>query len=336
MDKDIVLLGHGSGGKLSHQLLDQLIIPALSGIPTARQNDAAVLDHGRLRLAFSTDSYVVDPVFFPGGNIGDLAVNGTINDLSMVGARPLCLSAALIVEEGLSMADLTVILKSMRSAADRAGVAIITGDTKVVPRGKVDRIFINTSGIGTIDHELQICGSGARVGDKIIINGTIGDHGIAVLAAREGLELPEKIRSDSAALNGLVAEILAEGKFIHVLRDPTRGGVATALKEIALQSQVAIKVNEKDVPVNQSVSGACSILGLDVLHVANEGKLLAVVAAEGAELVLKRMRAHPFGTAASIIGEVVEASAGKVVMETKAGGIRVVDMLAGELLPRIC
>ncbi|ACM21557.1 hydrogenase expression/formation protein HypE [Geotalea daltonii FRC-32] len=336
MNGDLILLGHGSGGKLSHQLLDQLIIPSLSGVSLTGQNDAAVVDHEGSRLAFTTDSYVVDPIFFPGGNIGDLAVNGTVNDLAMVGARPLHMSVGLIIEEGFSRSDLSVILASMRSAADLAGVAIVTGDTKVVPRGKADRIFINTSGIGILEHQLHISGSGARVGDKIIINGTIGDHGIAVLAARYGLELVAGIQSDTAALYGLVAELLPEGEYLHVLRDPTRGGVATTLKEIALQSNVTISLQEAALPVKSPVSGVCSILGLDPLHIANEGKLVAVVAADAAERVLAIMRRHPLGLDAAVIGEVVDASAGKMVMETVVGGIRGVDMLTGEQLPRIC
>ena len=336
MDKDLILLGHGSGGKLSHQLLDDLIIPTLSGIAVAGQNDAAVLHHNGQRLAFTTDSYVVDPIFFPGGNIGDLAVNGTVNDLAMMGARPLYLSVGLILEEGFSREELTRILASMRAAADRAGIAIVTGDTKVVPRGKADRIFINTAGMGVLEHDLTIGGAGARPGDKIIVSGTIGDHGIAVLAAREGLELESDIRSDCAALNGLVAEILKEGEAVHVLRDPTRGGVATTLKEIALQSQAGITIQENALPLNGAVRGVCAILGLDPLYVANEGKLLAVVAPLAAERVLERMRQHPFGRDAAIIGEVTADASARVQMVTVVGGMRGVEMLAGEQLPRIC
>ncbi|MBJ6750628.1 hydrogenase expression/formation protein HypE [Geomonas anaerohicana] len=336
MNNDLILLGHGSGGRLSHQLLDELIIPQLSSVPVAGQNDAALLNVGGIRLAFSTDSYVVDPVFFPGGNIGDLAINGTVNDLAMMGARPLCLSVGFILEEGFSKAELARILASMREAADAAGVAIVTGDTKVVPKGKGDRIFINTSGIGAVEHNLHIDGASARVGDKVIVNGTIGDHGIAVLSAREGLEIDSGIQSDSAPLNGLVADLLPLGPALHVLRDPTRGGVATTLKEIALQSGVTITLDEKSLPVNPGVKGVCSILGLDPLYVANEGKLLAFVAPDQAEAALARMRRHPLGKDAAIIGEVTGASAGKVQMETLVGGVRGVEMLAGEQLPRIC
>ena len=336
MNKDLILLGHGSGGKLSHQLLDDLIIPTLSGIPVAGQNDAAVLDFAGGRLAFTTDSYVVDPIFFPGGTIGDLAVNGTVNDLAMMGARPLFMSVGLILEEGFSRAELALVLGAMREAADLAGVAIVTGDTKVVPRGKADRIFINTSGVGVLEHGITISGCAARPGDKVIINGTIGDHGIAVLAAREGLELESDIKSDCAPLNGLVAELLTEGEALHVLRDPTSGGVATTLKEIALQSRVGITLFEERLPFNAAVKGVCSILGLDPLYVANEGKLLAVVAPEKAEAVLARLRSHPLGKEAAIIGEVTGEPAGRVQMETVVGGMRGVEMLAGEQLPRIC
>jgi len=336
VDNDLILLGHGSGGKLSHQLLSDLIIPTLSGIPAEGQNDAAVVTHNGQRLAFTTDSYVVDPIFFPGGNIGCLAVNGTINDLAMMGARPLYLSVGLIMEEGFNRSELKQILDSMREAADGAGVAIVTGDTKVVPRGKADRIFINTSGVGVIEHDLVIGGNRAQTGDKVLINGTIGDHGIAVLATREGLDLTSDIQSDCAALNGLVAEILKEGEAVHVLRDPTRGGVATTLKEIALQSQASIMLHERALPYKNAVKGVCAILGLDALYVANEGKLLLVVAPEAADAVLERMRAHPLGREAAIIGEVTEDVRGRLEMDTVSGGVRAVEMLAGEQLPRIC
>jgi len=336
VSKDLILLGHGSGGKLSHQLLDDLIIPTLSGIPLAGQNDAAVVEHGGRRLAFTTDSYVVDPIFFPGGDIGSLAVNGTVNDLAMMGARPLFISVGLIIEEGFSRTELAEILASMRSAADAAGVRIVTGDTKVVPRGKADRIFINTSGIGAVEHDYIINGANARAGDLVIINGTIGDHGIAVMARREGLDLQADIRSDCAALNGLAAEIIAAGgEAVHVLRDPTRGGVATTLKEIALQSHKTITLREEALPFNGAVKGVCSILGLDPLYVANEGKLLAVVAPDAAGRVLARMREHPLGRDAAIIGAVADGG-GRVQMETAVGGTRAVEMLAGEQLPRIC
>lgn len=338
MKNDIILLGHGSGGKLSHQLLDELIIPTLSQVAQSDQNDAAVLEGiDSSRLAFTTDSYVVDPIFFPGGNIGDLAVNGTVNDLAMSGARPLAISVGLILEEGLLLDDLRRILESMRQAAESAGVRIVTGDTKVVPRGKADKIFINTSGIGVFDHALRIGGSGARPGDKVLVNGTIGDHGMAVLASREGLELESDICTDSAALNGLVAELLERfADSIHVLRDPTRGGVATTLKEIAQQSGVDICLQEADLPVDETVAGACAILGLDPLFVANEGKMLVIVAPDRADEVLAVMQRHLTGQQSAMIGKVVEKSAGRVMMRTAIGGLRAIEMLAGEQLPRIC
>ena len=337
MTSDIILLGHGSGGKLSHQLLDELIIPTLSQVSEHDQNDSAILHHAGIRLAFTTDSYVVDPIFFPGGNIGDLAINGTVNDLAMAGARPMAISVAFILEEGLPLSDLKTILHSMRDAAKKADVRIVTGDTKVVPRGKADKIFINTSGIGVFNHNLEIVGSGARIGDKVIINGTLGDHGMAVLTHREGLELDADIRTDSLALNHLVADLLnACGAKVHVLRDPTRGGVATTLKEIARQSQVEITLDESALPVDDTVAGACAILGLDPLFVANEGKLLAVVAPEAAAAILALMRRHPEGERAAIIGEVTGTAPGKVLMRTAIGGLRAIEMLAGEQLPRIC
>ena len=337
MNNDLILLGHGSGGRLSHQLLDELIIPIVSGIPSSGQNDAALLESVPGRMAYTTDSFVVDPIFFPGGTIGSLAVHGTVNDLAMMGARPLWLSVGLIIEEGFSKADLKTILEDMRSAADAAGVTIVTGDTKVVPRGKADKIFITTSGVGAVEHNLQIHGANAQLGDVVIINGTIGDHGIAVMAGREGLEVGTEIQSDSAALNGLVADLLTEvGAALHVLRDPTRGGVATTIKEIAQQSGVAITLKEDMLPVKPAVRGVCSILGLDPLFVANEGKLLAFVSADAAEAALAVIRNHPLGAGAVVIGTVEAGPAGRVQMETVIGGMRSVDMLSGEQLPRIC
>jgi hydrogenase expression/formation protein HypE len=337
MNNERILLGHGSGGRLSHQLLDGLIIPTLCGTAPTGQNDAALLDQPVGRLAYTTDSFVVDPIFFPGGTIGSLAVHGTVNDLAMMGARPLWLSVGLIIEEGFSTAELRVILDDMRQAADKAGVRIVTGDTKVVPRGKADKIFITTSGIGVVEHDIPIHGANAQIGDAIIINGTVGDHGIAVMASREGLNVTSDVRSDSAALNGLTAEIIDEvGSCLHVLRDPTRGGVATTIKEIAQQSSVAITLNEENMPVNPAVRGVCSILGLDPLFVANEGKLLAFVDPSAAERVLARMKQHPLGSQSAIIGHVTDGDAGRVSMKTSIGGTRAVEMLAGEQLPRIC
>jgi hydrogenase expression/formation protein HypE len=339
LKSDLVLLGHGSGGKLSHQLLDEIIIPALSGISRENQNDSAVLPFSGDRLAFTTDSYVIDPVFFPGGNIGDLAVNGTVNDLAMSGARPFAMSVGLILEEGLPIEDLRVIVNSMRNAALKADVSVVTGDTKVVTRGSADKIFINTSGLGVFEHPLKIEGNRARPGDKVIINGNIGDHGIAILASREGLELEVDILSDSAPLNGLVLDAIEQfGECIHVLRDPTRGGVATTLKEIALQSGSDIELQETALPIRDSVDGACSILGLDPLYVANEGKVLLVVDGKAADVIVNLLRQHPQGRNAAVIGEVLpaEKTEGRVSLRTAIGGRRIVDMLSGEQLPRIC
>jgi hydrogenase expression/formation protein HypE len=336
-DHPVVVMGHGGGGALSAELVQHLFAPAYGNETLAALGDSAAVSLGGARLAFSTDSYVVRPLFFPGGSIGDLAVNGTVNDLAMSGARPLAISVGLILEEGLPLADLRTILSSMKEAAETAGVAIVTGDTKVVPRGKADKIFINTSGIGVFDHEFDIRGSGARPGDKSLINGAIGDHGMAVLASREGLDLQSDIRTDSASLHHLVDAILAAGgSAVHALRDPTRGGVATTLKEIALQSEVDITLDESSLPVSQAVGGACAILGLDPLFVANEGKLLAAVAPEAAEKVLEAMKKRPEGKGAAIIGEVTSASSGKVFMRTAIGGLRAIEMLSGEQLPRIC
>jgi len=337
MKSDIILLGHGSGGKLSHELLDDLIVPILSGIGQRDQNDATTLAQQQGRLAFTTDSYVVDPIFFPGGSIGDLAIHGTVNDLAMAGAMPLGISVGLIIEEGLAVSTLRTILEDMRVAAKKAGAKILTGDTKVVPRGKADKIFINTSGIGVMEHDLKISGSNAKVGDIILINGTIGDHGMAVMASREGLELESDISSDSAPLNSLVADLIrGVGSQLHTLRDPTRGGVATTLKEIAIQSEVEITLQEDSLPVNSTVAAACAILGLDPLFVANEGKLLAFIAPEAAEQALTIMHSHEFGKGAAIIGEVTSATKGKVRLQTAIGGLRAIEMLAGEQLPRIC
>lgn len=333
---DLILLGHGSGGTLSHRLLDELIVATLSGHAPNEQNDAALLAAGSTRLAFTTDGYVVDPPLFPGGSIGSLAVHGTVNDLAMMGARPLWLSCALIIEEGFSRSQLAEILSDMRQAADNAQVRIVTGDTKVVPRGKADQIFITTSGVGVLEHDLSIHGANARPGDRIILSGSMGDHGIAVMAAREGLPAAG-LCSDSAALWGLVDQMLAcAGAGVRVLRDPTRGGVATTLKEIAQQSGVTIQLEEEQVPVAPQVRAVCDILGLDPFYVANEGKLLAVVAPEAAEPLLEAMQQHPLGAEAAIIGTVEDGEPGRVRMRTVVGGMRIVEMLAGEQLPRIC
>ncbi|GAB4298254.1 MAG: hydrogenase expression/formation protein HypE [Desulfuromonadia bacterium] len=336
MMDDIILLGHGSGGRLSHRLLDGVIIPILSGGSQPVQNDAAILEIPGGRIAYTTDSYVVDPLFFPGGDIGRLAVDGTVNDLAMMGARPVALAVGLIIEEGMGVSDLRRVLESMRLAADEAGVSIVTGDTKVVPRGKGDRLFINTSGIGLFDHPYRPGGDRGRPGDLVIISGTVGDHGVAVMTAREGLSLSTPVRSDVAPLATMVRRLLERcGDGVHVLRDPTRGGVATTLKEIALQSSVDITLDERSIPVSPAVAAVCSLLGLDPLYVANEGKLLAIVDTSVANDALDAIKSDRFGGDAAIIGR-VEKGDGTVRMVTTAGGTRRVDMLSGEQLPRIC
>lgn len=335
-----VTLSHGSGGKATHNLIEGLLAKTLSNPLLDVMDDAATFDldgaTGASRVAFTTDSYVVSPVFFPGGDIGRLAVNGTVNDLSAVGAEPLYLSVGLILEEGLEFDALRRIVESMREAADAAGVKIVTGDTKVVHRGKADKIFINTAGIGVVRRPVDISLSNARPGDKLLVSGYVGDHGIAIMLAREALEMEADIQSDTAPLNGLVQAILDVTAEIHCLKDPTRGGVATSLNEIAIQSEVAIAVDEEAVPVRPEVRGACEILGLDPLHIANEGKLLAVAPAVVAERVLAAMREHPLGRDAAIIGEVLEDPQGMVIVRTSFGGSRVLDMLVGDPLPRIC
>jgi hydrogenase expression/formation protein HypE len=336
MDHKEVVLAHGSGGKLTHQLIQKMVLPQFRNEFLEPLHDGAVFSINGARLAFSTDSYVVKPIFFPGGDIGKLAVHGTVNDLAMCGARPLYLSAGFILEEGLPMADLWRIIRSMREAADEAGVSLVTGDTKVVDRGKGDQIFINTSGVGLVEPGVRIHPARASFGDKVIINGHIAVHGIAIMSVREGLEFETEIISDTAALNTLVQAILGACKDVHVLRDPTRGGVASTLAEIAQQARVGIRLNEVSIPLNEAVKGACEILGLDPLHVANEGKLLAIVPPDAADAVLAAMRQHPLGADSAIIGEVVDDHLGMVTMKTAVGGSRVVDMLSGEQLPRIC
>jgi hydrogenase expression/formation protein HypE len=339
-DHKQIVLGHGSGGKLTADLIEKIFLPAFHNPTLDKLDDQAVLSIGGARLAFTTDSFVVTPIFFPGGDIGRLAIHGTVNDLAMSGARPLYLSAAFILEEGLAVDDLRRVVESMRAAAAEAGVQLVTGDTKVVNRGKGDQIFITTTGIGIIDNDLNISADRAAPGDKIILNGTIGDHGITIMSQREGLEFESTIESDCASLNGLVATMLATSRpqrdFIHAMRDPTRGGVATTLNEIAKRANVGMMLDQRSIPVGESVRGACEVLGLDPLYVANEGKLLAFVVPEMAEAVLERMRQHPLGRAAAIIGEVVDTHAGMVLMKTEIGGTRVLDVMFGEQLPRIC
>jgi hydrogenase expression/formation protein HypE len=336
IDHDEIVLAHGSGGKLTHRLIEKMILPQFKNELLAPLHDGAIFPVGAGRMAFSTDSFVVNPIFFPGGDIGELAVNGTVNDLAMCGARPLYLSAAFILEEGIPMQDFWRIVQSMRRAADAAGVSVVTGDTKVVDRGKGDKIYINTSGVGLIPNNVNIHPTRAAIGDKIIVSGEIAVHGIAIMSVREGLEFETEIASDTAPLNGLVAAILASCPDVHVLRDPTRGGVTSVLTEIAEAANVGIRLDESTIPISEEVKGACEILGLDPLYVANEGKLLAFVAPADADRVLSTIREHPLGTSAAIIGAVVPDHPRFVTMKTRVGGTRVVDMLAGEQLPRIC
>lgn len=331
-----ILLAHGSGGKLSHELVKNIFLPAFDNTELSRLDDGAELHIGGLRLAYTTDSFVVNPPFFPGGDIGKLAVCGTVNDLAMGGAKPVYLSAGFIIEEGLPMKSLESIVASMQKTAEQAGVTIVCGDTKVVEKGSADQIFINTSGIGLVPEGVRISGNLAKPGDKVIINGFVGDHGIAVMAERQGLSFTKTIVSDCAPLNGLVDTMLAVTKDIHVLRDPTRGGLATTLNEIAAQSNMGIVLREQAIPVREQVQAACEILGFDPLYVANEGKLLAVIPAEKTDAVLTAMKKHPLGVNSTVIGEIVADHPGKVVLITGIGGRRILDMLAGEQLPRIC
>lgn len=335
-DYPTVLMAHGGGGKLTHQLIQKMFASQFENEHLSGLHDGAMLDLPGTRIAFSTDSYVVRPLFFPGGTIGELAVNGTVNDLAMCGAHPLYLSCAMIIEEGLPMDELWRVVVSMQQAAAAAGVTVVTGDTKVVDKGKGDRLFINTSGIGVIPDGIDISPRGARTGDAIIVNGPIAEHGIAIMSVREGLDFQTPIESDTAALNGLVDALLTEENRVHVLRDPTRGGVASVLNEIAEASNAGILIDERALPVRDPVRGACELLGLDPLYVANEGKLLAFVAAEAENEVLRIMRAHPLGKDAAVIGHVVAGHPGIVVMKSTIGGTRVVDMMSGEQLPRIC
>jgi len=330
-----ILLAHGSGGKLAHDLVEKVLVKPLSNPLLDRLDDSAVFSCSG-RLAFTTDSYVVNPIFFPGGDIGKLAVCGTVNDLSMVGATPLYLSLAFIIEEGLLVDELERVLISVQAAAREAQVQIVTGDTKVVNKGSADRLFVNTAGVGTVPEGVDISGSNAQPGDKVILSGTIGDHGIAVLSQREGLGFSTRLQSDCAPLSGLVAEMLTASKRIHAMRDPTRGGLATTLNELASQSRVGIRIEEEKVPVRDEVRGACEMLGIDPLYVANEGKLVAIVHPEDAEAVLQKMRQHRYGKNAAIIGEVRPDHPGRVVMKTSLGASRIVDMLVGDPLPRIC
>ena len=336
-----ITLAHGSGGLLMHELIREVFVTSFGAAALGGLEDQARLDLHDFntrgdRLALTTDSYVVDPLFFPGADIGKLAVCGTVNDLAVGGAQPLYLSCGMIIEEGLSLAVLQRVVTSMKQAADAAGVAIVTGDTKVVPRGVADKLFINTTGVGAIPAGIEIAAAHARPGDVLITNGYLGDHGAAIVDARGELALEHPIESDCQALNGLVADMLAACSGIHCLRDATRGGLATVLNEFALASGVCLRIEEAAVPVRDPVRGLCEILGLDPLYLANEGKLLAVVPAAAAAAVLAAMQRHPAGRDSRIIGEVVARPAGRVILATAFGGERLVDMLVGEQLPRIC
>ena len=333
---DQVLLGHGSGGKLSADLVRDVFLAAFHNPVLARMDYQAIVSINGMRLAFTTDSFVVKPLFFPGGDIGSLAVHGTVNDLAMGGAQPLYLSAAFIIEEGLPIETLRRVVASLQQAAARAGVQVVTGDTKVVEKGSGDGLFINTSGLGVVADSVNLSADQARPGDRVLLSGPIGDHGIAILAQREGLEFESTIESDSAPLHTMVAAMLAASAEIRCLRDPTRGGLSSTLNEFAAQAQVGIEIDERAIPVREEVKGACELLGLDPLYVANEGKLVAIVAPGAEDRVLAAMRQHPLGQKAQIIGTVTAAHPRLVTMRTVVGPTRVVDMLAGDQLPRIC
>jgi len=330
-----IVLGHGSGGRLTAQLVRDFFLPAFDNPALRKLDDQAVLDVGASRIALTTDAFVVTPLFFPGGDIGRLAVNGTVNDLAMAGARPLFLSAAFIMEEGLPLEDLARITQSMAAAAAEAGVAIVTGDTKVVNRGSADKLFITTAGIGLVPEQLSISASNAQPGDVIIVSGSIGDHGMAVWSKREGLEFEGAILSDTAPLNGLVDAMTAAGA-VHTLRDPTRGGLGTSLCEIAASSSAGIEIDANSIPVREDVKAACETLGMDPLFVANEGKLVAMVEPGTADAVLQAMRSVPQGRDACIIGRVVAAHPKMAILTTEIGGSRVLDLPFVEQLPRIC
>jgi hydrogenase expression/formation protein HypE len=333
---DQILIGHGSGGKLTARLIERTILPALSNPLLEQLDDQAFVPIKASRIAFTTDSFVVTPIFFPGGDIGELAVNGTVNDLAMGGAMPLCLSLSLILEEGLPIAELERVLASIRRAADSAGISVVTGDTKVVGRGSGDKIFVNTSGIGVPRAGVDLGARRVRHGDFILVSGSIGDHGVAILSTREGLELEGDIASDTAPLHGLVAWILDASTDVHAMRDPTRGGLAATLVEIASRRGLGIEIDEPSVPVRGSVRGACELLGLDPMLVANEGKLVAFVPPEAKDRVLAAMREHPLGRDASVIGRVTSAHGGTVVVRTATGGDRILELPFAEALPRIC
>jgi hydrogenase expression/formation protein HypE len=335
-DAQEILMGHGSGGKLTARLVEQLLLPAFRNPLLDALDDQAMVTVGGTRIAFTTDSFVVTPLFFPGGDIGELAVNGTVNDLAMGGARPLFLSLALILEEGLPVAELQRVVESVRRAAAAAEVLVVTGDTKVVNRGKGDKLFVNTAGIGAPIPGTELSSRRVAAGDAVLLSGTIGDHGIAILSQREGLSFAGDLRSDTAPLHGLVAAMLEAFPGVHAMRDPTRGGVAATLVEIASRQRVGIEADERAIPIRDGVRGACEMLGLDPLLVANEGKLVAFVPEDGAERVLDAMRRHPLGRDAARIGRVTADHPGFVVLRTPIGGDRILDLPFGESLPRIC
>jgi hydrogenase expression/formation protein HypE len=345
MSDNLILLAHGSGGKLSHDLVEKVFVRHFDNPTLLQLDDSAILPipgvpapQSTIRLAFSTDSYVVSPLFFPGGDIGKLAVCGTVNDLSTSGGRPLWLSAGFIIEEGLPLSDLERIVTSMAETAKQAGVQIVTGDTKVVDRGNADKVFINTSGVAVVPHGITIGGDRARPGDVILLNGTLGDHGMTIMTQREGLQFDSPLESDCAPLHGLVASLLqaVPAGTVHCLRDPTRGGLATTLNELAAHSEAGIEIDETALPVRDAVRAACELLGLDPLYVANEGKMVSIVAPEAAKTALETLRSHQHGRKAVAIGRVTDAHPGRVVLHTALGARRVVDMLVGEQLPRIC
>lgn len=337
MTDDRILLSHGAGGKKSSELTEKVFLKHFTDPALLKLDDMAVLELPHGRVSVSTDTYVVDPIFFPGGDIGSLAVHGTVNDVAMAGAVPLIISAAFILEEGFLLSDLDKIARSMARAASEANVRIVTADTKVVSRGAADKIFINTTGIGIVPDGVVVSGSAAREGDRILLSGTVGDHGIAVASSREGIAFKTTVESDSAPLNGMVSELVnALGQDLHVLRDPTRGGLATVLSEIALQSSVGIEIEEASIPVRDAVKGACELLGYDPLYLANEGKLVALVTQRASEKALEIIRSHQYGADAAVIGTVTGNRPGKVVLKTLMGGSRLVEKLSGEMLPRIC
>ncbi|MGA1839178.1 MAG: hydrogenase expression/formation protein HypE [bacterium] len=331
-----ILLAHGSGGMLSQKLLEDHFLASFLNPILGALDDGAIFNINSQRLCMSTDTYVVDPIFFPGGDIGKLAVCGTINDLAMCGGKPLFLSVGVIIEEGFLIEDLDRIISSMANTAKEAGVSIVTGDTKVVPKGKGDKIFINSTGIGVVEYSGNVSGMNAQTGDKIILSGTIGDHGMAVMSKREGLGFSGGIYSDVAYLNKMVEGILNVSPNIHCMRDPTRGGIASVLNELAEKSKKTFHIDEEAIPVRPQVLGACEILGIDPMYVANEGKMLAIVAPDDTNEVMNSIRSHPLGKEASIIGQVGEDSRGEVILNTVIGGKRVLDRPAGEILPRIC